>query len=116
MFVLDRNWWWLTDLFSLLLLLLCLKNVLNVSIRLSSFVSLLNISPVFLGIFDCVKFRERLLVSMFASMKSSSDVISFLNKAVFDLHGVEVLGVIINKIQQDKYENVLWKRHWCKFN
>ena len=29
-----------------------------------------------------------------------------LNKAVFDLHGVEVLGVIINKIQQDKYEKI----------
>ena len=29
-----------------------------------------------------------------------------LNKAVFDLHGVELIGVIINKVKQDKYDKV----------
>lgn len=29
-----------------------------------------------------------------------------LNKAVFDCHGVEVLGVIVNKIKQDKYDSI----------
>ena len=29
-----------------------------------------------------------------------------LNKAVFDLKGVELVGVIINKIQQDRYDKV----------
>ena len=29
-----------------------------------------------------------------------------LNKAVFDLMGVELMGVIINKVQTDKYDKI----------
>ena len=43
-----------------------------------------------------------ILVSLGGIGRSIDEIM--LNKAVFDLHGVELLGVIINKVHKDKYD------------
>ena len=48
--------------------------------------------------------KKVVLVSLGGIGRSIDEIM--LNKAVFDLHGVELVGVIINKIQQDKYDKV----------
>ena len=51
------------------------------------------------------KFGTKVIIVSLGGIGRSIDEI-LLNKAVFDLHGVEIMGVIINKIGQDKFDKV----------
>ncbi|RAP27984.1 hypothetical protein DID78_05635 [Candidatus Marinamargulisbacteria bacterium SCGC AG-343-D04] len=50
-------------------------------------------------------FKTKVILVSLGGIGRSIDEI-LLNKAVFDLQGVELMGVIINKIQQEKYDKV----------